>query len=174
MSQLFTLSDFCRLPLQSACIAFSLHAFLAGTALAGEHETDIETSAPETVTVDSTPLIRMSEWIRKDKLDVRSLVIIKDGKLIFERYGGGLDRDYNYELYSVTKTITGMLVGLAIDRNLLRVDTPVLPRFSELRPLAYADPRKDDITVEDFLTMSSLLECDDDNQNSRGNEERMY
>ena len=35
---------------------------------------------------DSAPLVRMSEWIRKDRLDVRSLLIVKDGKLIFERY----------------------------------------------------------------------------------------
>ncbi|MFD2273563.1 hypothetical protein ACFS07_27685 [Undibacterium arcticum] len=44
---------------------------------------DFPSSSPEAVGVDSQPLIRMSEWIRNDKLDVRSLLVIKDGKLIF-------------------------------------------------------------------------------------------
>jgi CubicO group peptidase (beta-lactamase class C family) len=105
---------------------------------------------------------------------VTSVVVAQHGKLVYEHYfdKGGAESLRNTR--SVTKTVTGMLVGIAVDSKLLRADTPVLPHFPELRPVAYADPRKDKITVEDFLTMSSLLECDDDNQNSRGNEERMY
>src|SRR5262249_60306164 len=76
---------------------------------------------------------------------------------------------------SATKTITGMLVGLAIERGFIpSVTAPVLPYFRDREPLANPDPRKAKITIEDFLTMSSLLECDDWNEFSRGNEERMY
>jgi CubicO group peptidase (beta-lactamase class C family) len=105
---------------------------------------------------------------------ITSVVVSQHGKLVYERYFDKEGADALRNTRSVTKTVAGMLVGAAVDRKLLRADTKVLPHFPELRPLAHPDPRKDNITVEDFLTMSSLLECDDENQNSRGNEERMY
>ncbi|WP_426086732.1 serine hydrolase domain-containing protein [Janthinobacterium sp. PSPC1-1] len=109
-----------------------------------------------------------------DFKQVTSVVVAQHGKLLYEHYFDKDGADSLRNTRSVGKTVAGMLVGLAIERKLLRADTPVLPHFPELRPLAHADPRKDKITVEDLLTMSSLLECDDDNQHSRGNEERMY
>lgn len=105
---------------------------------------------------------------------ITSVVVSQHGKLLYERYFDKEGADALRNTRSVTKTVTGMLVGLAVDRKLLRADSKVLPYFPELHPLASPDARKDKITVEDFLTMSSLLECDDDNQISRGNEERMY
>jgi len=105
---------------------------------------------------------------------ITSVVVSQHGKLIYEHYFDKEGPEGLRNTRSVTKTVTGMLVGVAVDRKQLRLDTKVLPRFPELQPLASTDPRKNNITVEDFLTMSSLLECDDDNQLSRGNEERMY
>lgn len=102
-----------------------------------------------------------------------SVVVARGGKIAYEHYFDG-DAATLRDTRSATKTITGMLVGIAIARGSLRgVGAPVLPYFPEHRP-ANPDPRKDRITVKDLLTMSSVLECDDWNEFSRGNEERMY
>jgi CubicO group peptidase (beta-lactamase class C family) len=115
------------------------------------------------------------ERVRDGELGrVTSLLVSRGGELLLEEYAEGRDSETRHNTRSATKTVTGMLVGIAVDQGLLTVDAPVLDFFPELRPTAEPDPRKDAITVEDFLTMSSLLECDDTNSFSRGNEERMY
>jgi CubicO group peptidase (beta-lactamase class C family) len=121
-------------------------------------EPGIGVAFPEEVSVDSAPLIRMSEWIRKDNLDVRSLLVVKDGKLIFERYGDGLDRDYNYELYSVTKTMTALTFGILADQGKISVDDPVGPWILKIRPdLNDAVADKQAIKLRHLMSMSSGL-----------------
>lgn len=58
--------------------------------------------------------------------------------------------------------------------NLTGVEARAFGFFPERAPAKNPDPRKLEVTVEDLLTPSSLPECDDDNQFSSGNEERMY
>lgn len=128
----------------------------APTAQAGA--SDFATALPEQVGVDSRQLVRLSEWIRAEKLDVRSLLVIKDGKLIFERYSGGLVRNNNYELYSVTKSITSLLVGILDGEGKLGPNDKVAPRIVAAHPElkdAFAD--KQDLTVRDLISMSSGL-----------------
>lgn len=106
---------------------------------------------------------------------ITSVLIARNGKLVYENYFGGSDVAALRNTRSSTKTITGMLIGIAIDKKMLSsATTPIMKFFPDKKPFQYSDPRKEKITVEDFLTMSSLLECDDYNQFSRGNEERMY
>ena len=100
---------------------------------------------------------------------ITSVAVARRGRLVWERYFQGADAATLHNTRSATKTVTGMLIGIAIDRGVLKnAQTPVLPYFRDREPLANPDPRKDKITVEDFLTMSSLLECDDQNDYSRG------
>jgi len=106
---------------------------------------------------------------------IGSVLIARHGKLVYEGYFEG-DAGTPRDTRSATKSITDVLVGIAIDeRKLSGVDARILQLLPErARRMQNPDPRKDKITVEDFLTMSSPLECDDWNDASRGNEERMY
>ena len=104
---------------------------------------------------------------------IGSVVIARDGKTIYEHYFEG-DATTLRDTRSATKSITSALIGIAIDQHRLAgVSTPILSVLS-LRPQEFMDERKARITVEDLLTMSTGLECDDWNDFSRGNEERMY
>ncbi|MEP6546849.1 MAG: serine hydrolase [Gammaproteobacteria bacterium] len=105
---------------------------------------------------------------------VTSVIVARRERVLYEHYFDSEGENGLRSTRSATKTVTGMLVGAAVDRGLLHADSPVLPFFKDRWPVANPDPRKEQITVEDFLTMSSLLECDDENEFSRGNEERMY
>jgi CubicO group peptidase (beta-lactamase class C family) len=106
---------------------------------------------------------------------IGSVLVVRHGKLVFEAYFDG-DAATLRDTRSATKSITDVLVGIAIGEKKLRgVDARVLALLPErARKMQNPDPRKDKITVEDFLTMSSPLECADWNDASRGNEERMY
>lgn len=122
---------------------------------------DLAQAWPEEVGVDSRDLVRLSRWIREQKLDVRSFLVIKDGKLVFERYGGGLTRDHNYELYSITKGVTSLVAGQLIGDGRVRLDDKVGTVLGTWRPdLAgeFADKRH--IELRHVLTMSTGLHYD--------------
>ena len=110
-----------------------------------------------------------------DFKQITSVVVARDGKVLYEHYfdDGGAEARRNTR--SVTKTIGGMLLGIAIaDGKIPSAQTPMLPYLQYRGVIENHDPRKAKITFEDLATMSSLLECHDENQFSRGNEERMY
>ncbi len=104
---------------------------------------------------------------------IGSVLVEQNGHVVYEHYFAD-DAQTLRDTRSATKSITSLLLGIAIDSHkIASVSTPLLSFFPG-RNLENPDPRKAKITLEDLLTMSSLLECDDWNDFSRGNEERMY
>jgi CubicO group peptidase (beta-lactamase class C family) len=116
---------------------------------------------PQQVGVDSDQLVKLSQWIRDQKLDVRSLVIVKDGKIAFERYSSGLTRDKNYELYSITKALTSVLAGDLIAEGKISLDSSVKDVIGRYRPdLKAAVADKDKVKLRNVLNMTTGLYYD--------------
>ncbi len=140
------------------------------------NQVDGTEAAPEDVGMSSGPLESMVNAIGAGEfVKITSVLVARHGKLVLERYFGGCESSSLMDTRSATKTVTGMLVGIAIDQGFIPgVEATVMGYFADKHPVQNADPRKDQITLEDLLTMSSCLECDDFNSFSRGNEERMY
>nr|WP_244114838.1 serine hydrolase [Burkholderia cepacia] len=139
----------------------TMSAAHAADALPPLHETGIEAAAPEDAGVDSRKLVELSRWIREQKLDVYSLLVVKDGKLIFERYGANASRDSTYELYSVTKAVTSLVAGILVDQGAVHLDEPVAARLAAWRPdLGGALADKRGIELKHVLSMSSGLHYD--------------
>lgn len=79
------------------------------------------------------------------------------------------------DLRSATKSITALLIGIAIDQGKI---ASVKEKVSTLLPAhehaLSKDPRKAQITIEDLLTMRSGLDCNDWDPRSPGQEDKMY
>jgi len=131
-------------------------------------------AAAQTPSVATARLSEMEAAVRAGTFPkVTSVLVLRDGALAYEKYFDG-DVSTLRNTRSATKTITSLLVGIAIDRKKLPGVQARILDYLPGRTFQNPDPRKAQITVEDFLTMSSLLECNDWNEYSRGNEERMY
>ena len=116
------------------------------------------TSTPEQQGMDSARLVRLLDALAERKLNIHSLLIIRHGYLVAEVYYGSNSPDLKHELYSVTKSFTSALVGMALHKGFINsVNQPVLDLLPN-RQVANADARKKAVTLEHLLTMSSGLD----------------
>ena len=117
----------------------------------------------------------MSEAIeRRDYRRVEAVLIERGGEVVHESYYRRSDAESRIDARSAGKSITALAVGIAIeDGHIESVTVPMLDYFEERAPIRGDGEIKRTITIEDLLTMSSALHCNDW-QDSPGNEERMY
>jgi CubicO group peptidase (beta-lactamase class C family) len=86
---------------------------------------------------------------------VNSLVIVRHGYLVTERYFNGTSAATAQTVQSVTKSVTSLLAGVAIDKGLLTPNARVLAVLPEYESLASMDARKGEITLRHLLEMRS-------------------
>ncbi|OWJ66754.1 hypothetical protein BWR60_13205 [Inquilinus limosus] len=106
--------------------------------------------------------------------NAHAVLVVRHGTLVYERYFTGEDERWGqplgriphdaatkHDLRSITKSVTSLLVGIAVDYGWIKdIDAPVLsllPQYADLR-----SPERDRITLRHLLTMSSGLAWSED------------
>jgi CubicO group peptidase (beta-lactamase class C family) len=116
-------------------------------------------SSPEAQGMDSAKLAEAFDFIREHKIPIHSLLIVRNGNIVLDSYFYPFQSDQLHDGASMTKSVTSTLIGIAIgQRKLSGVSQSVLSLFPQ-RTIANRDERKEQVTIEHLLTMTSNLDC---------------
>lgn len=86
----------------------------------------------------------------------KGFMVLKDGKIVLEKYFGTFTRDSIWYWASAGKSLTATLVGIAQEKGLLHIDSPSTKYLGHGWSSATA-AQEDSITVKHLLTMTSGL-----------------
>ena len=120
-----------------------------------KEESSLPKCIPERVGVSSAVILSMLTALEGEhEANVHSMVIAKDGFVIAECARPGYSPHLAHLSHSMSKSVTGMLIGILIEEGLIRItDT-----LGELFPEYDVDPKCKSITVRALLIMSSGIE----------------
>lgn len=131
----------------------------AGAGGTGEWPTrEWTVSTPDQQGVDPAALDAMLAQVDKDKLNLHALLVIRHGAIVLEKYYPGHTQNERHEQFSVTKSFVATLFGIALDQGKLTgVEQPVA-QFFPGKAFANPDPRKDAMTLDNLLGMTTGLD----------------
>ena len=150
----------------------------------------IDVGSLEEVGIDFNPLGKVVDRIRDGKYgEVHSMLIYKDGKLVFEEYFPGhqfkwdgpnyhgiwvnWNENKEHNIMSAGKSITSAAVGIAIEEGFIEgVDHSIFDYLPEHQHLRSAE--KEAITIEHMLTMTSGLAWKEWGASNTGLESDMF
>lgn len=92
--------------------------------------------------------------------EAHEVIVIKDDKVVYERYDMGHRPDVKHALWSASKTFTATAIGFAVQEGLLSVQDPVTKFFSQDELPAQPSDTLGRVTVWNLLTMTSGFKRD--------------
>ena len=116
-----------------------------------------QASSPEEQGMSSTDLNLIFKYINQYKPRVHSIQILRHGQLVLDTYFYPYTGETKHDIASVTKSINSTLVGIAIDKHYISsIKNKALQYFPQYKK---QDSLKQQITLEDLITMRSGLDC---------------
>jgi CubicO group peptidase (beta-lactamase class C family) len=149
-------------------LAATLGAFVFGVSICSEAPNALgttepiwptkewQTSSPEEQGMDSKELAKLVDFGTTHNFD--SLLVARHGKIVAEVYYAPYTRGIPHAIYSATKAVISTLTAIASKDGLLDSPSHRALDFFDRRGIANVDDRKEAITVQSLLDMTSGLE----------------
>ena len=116
------------------------------------------TSTPEEQGLDSAKLAEGLRQIQQSKIPIHSLLVVRNSRVLLDATFYPYDGKSPHSVASVTKSLTTLLIGIAIDQGKLHLDDKMVSFFPDTT-IANPDERKNAITIRDLASMSSGFDC---------------
>src|SRR5450759_4461494 len=117
-------------------------------------------SSPEAQGMESRTLVRALDYVREHHVSIHGLLVVRNGRVVLDVTFFPYQAGQLHDVASVTKSVTATLIGISSGQHRLAgVEQPVLPLFPSGR-LADHDGRKERLTIQHFLSMTSGVACD--------------
>ncbi len=111
-----------------------------------------EVSSPEVEGISSSKIDKLMEMSFLDKA-TQAVVVIKNGKIISEKYADGYDMNSHGTSWSMAKSYYAALIGISIDKGEIGSLDDAVAKY-----LDYFNDERSSITLRDLLDMSSGLD----------------
>ncbi len=116
---------------------------------------DLPRATPESEGIPSEYIQRFFEELDAcDKIRIHSVVLLRHEKVIAEGSFRPYSSSYPHMMFSLSKSVTGMAVGMIVRDGLLSLDEKIVDIFSD-KGVLLRSPRVNNITVLHLLNMTS-------------------
>ena len=114
-------------------------------------------SSPEEQGINSLTFINGINRFKHDNTNIHSLLVIKNDHIVLDAYFYPFQKNYVHDLASVTKSITSLLIGIAIDKGYIKNEDQLI--FQYFPEYTQKNDTINTLKIKDLLNMTSGLQC---------------
>lgn len=107
--------------------------------------------------IDINKLIELTQWPIQENIPIYSILISYQGKLFYEMYTSNIKENEIHAMYSVTKSVVALLVGIAKDQGYVKNTTDSI---MSIVPSTHIDSNKSkkfsNVSIKDAMGMSAI------------------
>lgn len=121
-------------------------------------------TTPEEQGLNSSTLDNIDLWITEKNAysQINSMLVVRHGTLVYERYYNDYTLTETHQIYSITKSIISALIGIAIEKGYIdSIEDKVLDFFPGMT-FSNMDTNKEEMAIKHLLTMTSGLDWYED------------